>query len=98
MNLHQKQTHPEYVEGCFGCKVGTLKLSFDGKIDHIDKQRAWDRELDSYRSAIAQGMEPESTRTRDIQAAERWSQKHGVAYSEETATAVQKHELLEKVA
>jgi hypothetical protein len=27
MTLHQIQTHPEYVEGCFGCKVGTLELN-----------------------------------------------------------------------
>jgi hypothetical protein len=27
MTLHQEQTHPIFVEGCFGCKVGTIMLS-----------------------------------------------------------------------
>lgn len=24
MTLHQKKTHPEFVEGCFGCKAATI--------------------------------------------------------------------------
>lgn len=51
-------------------------------------QKKWDAELDSYRSAVNQGMEPESTRTKDIQAAVKWSDKHGLAYSAETAQDV----------
>lgn len=31
--LHQVRTHPEPVDGCFGCKVGTL--GYDGK--HITR-------------------------------------------------------------
>lgn len=27
--LHQRRTHPELVEGCFACRVGTV--GFDGK-------------------------------------------------------------------
>ena len=98
MNLHQKQTHPEYVEGCFGCKAGTLRLSFDGKVGEIDKQRAWDKELNEYRSAVAQGIEPDTTRTTDIRRAVRWSEKHGEAYSEEAAHEKQVDQALEKVA
>jgi hypothetical protein len=97
-NLHQKLTHPEFVEGCFGCKAGTLRLSFDGKVGEIEKQRAWDKELDEYRAAADQGIEPESTKTHDIRAAVRWSEKNGVAYSEEKAYETQATKLLEKVA
>lgn len=27
MTRHQQLTHPEYVEGCFGCKAGSIMLS-----------------------------------------------------------------------
>lgn len=26
MTLHQERTHPEYVEGCFGCKISSVKI------------------------------------------------------------------------
>ena len=39
MNLHQIQKHPEYVEGCFGCKIGTLELGVgDAARDIPDKK------------------------------------------------------------
>jgi cob(I)alamin adenosyltransferase len=79
-------------------RAKNLRLSHDGKIDHIDAQRKWDKELDSYRSAVSQGMEPESTRTKDIKAAVRWSEKNGVAYSSETKHGVDLNAALTKVA
>lgn len=33
MTLHRARTHPQYVEGCFGCKVGGV--GYDGK--HMTK-------------------------------------------------------------
>lgn len=27
MSLHQQQVHPDFVEGCFGCKVSTLAVT-----------------------------------------------------------------------
>ncbi len=27
MSLHRERTHPEYVEGCFGCKASTVDLN-----------------------------------------------------------------------
>ena len=27
MTKHQQEVHPEYVPGCFGCKVSTLQLN-----------------------------------------------------------------------
>lgn len=98
MTLHQRKTHPTFVEGCFGCKASTLRLSFDGKQEHIDKQRAWDKELDEYRAAVAQGIEPDSTRTKDIRKAVRWSEKHGLAYSEELAHEVRVDAAIERAA
>lgn len=96
--LHQRRTHPTPIAGCFGCHVGTLRFAFEGKVGEIDKQRAWDKELDEYRSAVAQGIEPDTTKTADIRRAVRWSENHGVAYSEEKAHEVRVDQALEKVA
>jgi len=27
LTLHQRRTHPHYVEGCFGCRIGTVGFS-----------------------------------------------------------------------
>jgi len=89
------QDHTSWGE-CIRSK--SLRLSHDGKIDHIDAQRKWDNELDSYRSAVRQGMEPESTRTKDIKAAVQWSEQNGVAYSSDAKRSVDLNAALTKVA
>jgi hypothetical protein len=65
MNLHKKQKHPEYVEGCFGCKIGTLELSPGDASGRIiasgTTQKKWDSELAFYKDARAQGVQPEGT-------------------------------------
>lgn len=76
MSLHRVRTHPEFVEGCFGCKASTLQL-LDGEI------RAWshgqERELSSYRDARKYGIQPRSTKQRDIDTAVRASDSLGMA-------------------
>ena len=68
MGLHQIQTHPEYVEGCFGCKIQLLELSTgDAKRDISDKK--WVGELNAYREARAQGIQPAGTTHKHIQQA-----------------------------
>ena len=74
MSLHRELTHPEFVEGCFGCKAGTLQWI---SIDARSKNRANDRELDAYRTARKQGIQPKSTKMHDIQAATRASETIG---------------------
>lgn len=59
-----------------------------GKGGDATTQKKWDRELDSYRDAVRQGMQPESTRTKDIQKAVQWSEKHGQAYTAEAKQEV----------
>lgn len=70
MSLHRETKHPEFVEGCFGCKIGTLQLSTGDASSRIiasgTTQKKWDKELDLYRSARAQGVQPGSTKTKDI--------------------------------
>ena len=82
MSLHRRTTHPQYVENCFGCKVGDLQLSVgDARHDGVMSAKQHDKELGSYYSAIRQGIEPISTKTKDIQAAVRLSNDTGVAFN-----------------
>lgn len=76
MSLHRLRTHPDFVEGCFGCKASTLNFPDM----HI---RAWshanDKELGAYQSARKDGIQPRSTRMNDINTAVRASDSLGVA-------------------
>lgn len=79
------QDHASYSE-CLQSKG--LRVAYSnstGKAGDATTQKRWDRELDSYRSAVSEGMQPESTRTKDIRKAVEWSDKHGQAYTAEAA-------------
>jgi hypothetical protein len=98
MNLHRR-THPEYVEGCFGCKVSTLRIGYCGQGGQdATRQKKWDQELDLYASAVKQGIQPEGTSTHASRAAIEWSEKTGKAYSDETRTAHDINTALERFA
>jgi putative FmdB family regulatory protein len=56
--------------GCFPTRQGWDK----------DKEKAWDGELNSYYSAVKQGIEPRSTKKADIDAAVRLSNDTGKAF------------------
>ena len=82
MSLHRQRTHTEPVEGCFGCKVGDLQLSVgEARNDGVMTAKQHDKELGSYYSAVRQGIEPVSTKTKDINAAVRLSNDTGVAFN-----------------
>lgn len=76
--------HKQYVEGCFVCKVRTL--SFDtgdangNMVASGWTRKKWDGELQAYRDARAQGIQPKSTKMKDIQAAVAQSDKTGTAF------------------
>lgn len=81
MTLHRRTVHPVEVDGCFGCKIGGLQLSVgDARHDGVPSAKAHDKELGSYYDAIRQGIEPISTKKRDIDAAVRLSNDTGVAF------------------
>jgi hypothetical protein len=81
MNLHQIQKHPEYVEGCFGCKIGTLVMNAGEANSNLSvSTKKWDKELQAYRDARAQGIQPAGTSTKKIQEAVEISNKTGKAY------------------
>ena len=62
--------------------MGELQLSVgEARHDGVMTAKQHDKELGSYYSAIRQGIEPVSTKTKDIQAAVRLSNDTGVAFN-----------------
>jgi hypothetical protein len=81
MSLHRERTHPEFVEGCFGCKASTIDLNAGEANSRLTmSSKKWDKELALYRSARAQGIQPEGTSTAKIRKAIDISNKSGRAY------------------
>lgn len=81
MSLHRRLTHPEYVEGCFGCKASTLDLNPGEANSRLSMSaKKWDKELALYRTARAQGIQPDGTTTAKIRKAIDISNKTGQAY------------------
>ena len=87
MSLHRRKTHLEYVEGCFGCKIGELELSV-GVANHreLPTAKQHDKELQSYFDATRQGIEPRSTKKVDIDAAVQISNEASKAFDGITMT------------
>jgi hypothetical protein len=94
MALHRERTHPEYVEDCFGCKISILQLSTgDARGDVIASgttQKKWNSELEAYRSAREQGIQPNGTKRKQIEAAHDASEKLGTAYDGNTMVNAKK--------
>jgi len=81
MSKHRREVHLEEVDGCFGCKISDLSLSVGAaRNDGIPTAKAHDKELGSYYDALRQGIEPISTKQKDIDAAVRLSNDTGVAF------------------
>jgi hypothetical protein len=81
MSLHQRQKHPEYVEGCFGCKASTIDLNAGEANSRLTMSaKKWDKELALYRTAREQGIQPEGTSTAKIRKAIDISNKTGKAF------------------
>lgn len=81
MNLHQRQKHPEYVEGCFGCKISTLEMGVGDANSKVSMSTTkWDAELKAYKDARAQGIQPAGTSMKAVQKAIDISNKTGKAY------------------
>lgn len=89
MGLHQERIHPEYIEGCFGCKVQSLELSAgDATRDISDKK--WQHKLANYKKARADGIQPGGTSEAHVEAAYKASEVLGKAYQAETMPAAHK--------
>jgi len=98
MNRHLLH-HPEYVEGCFGCKVSSLRVGYCRSAAGYDltRQKKWDAELDSYEAARKNGIQPDGTTTKKIRQAETWSEKHQQPYSQELASKTTELQALERL-
>jgi hypothetical protein len=90
MSLHRQQTHPEFVEGCFGCKIGTLQLSpGDASSGKLMPNKKWNAELDAYKEARKQGIQPAGTSMAKIQEAHHASEVLGEAYKADSMPPAQ---------
>lgn len=75
------EAHPEYVDGCFGCKGLTLVLSTgDANSNKTMPSKKWNSELAAYKSAREQGIQPAGTSMKKVQEAIEASEKLGRPY------------------
>lgn len=83
--MKHREDHPEDVDGCFGCKVLGLQMSpGDASSSKAMTNKKWDGELDAYRQARADGIQPAGTSMAKIQEARRASEALGSAYDADT--------------
>ena len=84
--LH-RQKHPTDVDGCFGCKIIGLSLNAGEASTRTSMStKKWDAELQAYRDARAQGIQPASTKMRDIKVAVEVSNQAGKAFKADDPT------------
>ena len=70
---------------CFGCKAAGLQLSTgDAHSAKSMNNKKWEGELNAYRSARAEGIQPAGTSMSAIQEARRASDAMGAAYDSNT--------------
>ncbi len=75
------EDHPEPVPTCFGCKVLGLQVNeVSLRGNGIPTAKQHDKELQSYYDATRQGIEPRSTKSKDIDAAVQLSNEAGKAF------------------
>ena len=80
--------HYEFVDGCFACKIRTIELSAgDAARSESMSQKKWDAELQAYRDARAQGIQPAGTTMKAIDQAKEASDKLGKAYNADVMPA-----------
>ena len=91
MSLHRQRTHPDYVEGCFGCKASTLELH-PGDAAHmrVVSRKKWDAELNAYADARRQGIQPAGTSMKAIKDAHKASENLGKPYNGEKMAPAQR--------
>jgi hypothetical protein len=77
--------HPEPVDGCFGCKAMGLQMNTgDASSQKQTSNKKWEGELNAYRAARAEGIQPAGTTMKKIQEARRASDAMGAAYDSNT--------------
>lgn len=82
MSKHRRETHPTFVEGCFGCKVSTIQLNAGDATREIS-DRKWVSDIQAYKDARAEGIQPGGTTRKAVDDARRASETLGRAYNAE---------------
>jgi hypothetical protein len=83
--MKHRENHPEDVEGCFGCKILGLQMNpGDASSQKHTSNKKWDSELNAYREARDQGIQPAGTSMEKIQEARRASDVMGKAFDANT--------------
>ena len=73
--------HPEFVDGCFGCKGMSIQMNAgDADSRRVMPNKKFNAELDAYKEARAQGIQPNGTSMTKIQEAVKASETLGRAY------------------
>jgi hypothetical protein len=82
-NMKHWEYHPEPIDTCFGCKALGLEMNAgDARIaDSGTTNKKWNKELQAYRDARAQGIQPAGTTTQAVRAAVEISNKTGKAFN-----------------
>jgi hypothetical protein len=79
---------------CFGCKAKGLQMNAGDARGDVNAsgttQKKWNSELDAYRNARAQGIQPNGTKRKQIEAAHDASERLGTAYDGNTMVQAQK--------
>lgn len=73
------QNHASYGECMRSKNAGAVGVNISKGSD-ADIQKKWDREIDSYRAARAEGIQPAGTQQRQIDNAKRLSDATGTAW------------------
>ena len=77
--------HTNCDDDCFYCKAKGLQLNTgDASSNKIMSNKKWNGELDAYRAARAQGIQPNGTSMAQVQAAVTASEVMGKAYDADT--------------
>ena len=81
--------HDSYVDGCFACKIHTLELGTGdaGRAEAPMSGKKWDNELEAYRKARAEGIQPAGTTMKAINEAKAASDRMGAAYNADVMPA-----------
>lgn len=80
--------HVNCDDDCFGCKARSLQLNTgDANSSKAMSNKKWNGELDAYRAARAQGIQPAGTSMAHVRAAVEASNAMGSAYDADTAIA-----------
>lgn len=77
--------HTNCDEDCFGCKARGLQLNTgDASSQKGTSNKKWEGELNAYRQARAEGIQPAGTSLKKVQEARRASEAMGAAYDANT--------------